>query len=118
MFSQLSLNLMLNERRTWTPLNTQESISPASKPASHFMSPGYFFENMRFSLSEKEIKYGYRGIITILCFYHFFRDFDWSVGKIILFLHLNKNPCAGIFDICLDFTLVDCVDNNELYIKL
>ena len=30
----------------------------------------------------------------------------------------TPNPCAGIFDICLDFTVVDCVDSNELYIKL
>ena len=83
------------------------------------MSPGYFFENMRFSLSEKEIKYGYMGIISILCFFIiFFGDFDRYVGKIILFLHFDKTPCAGIFNICLDFTLVDCVDNIELYIKL
>ena len=50
-------------------------------------------------------------------FLSFFADFDWSVGKIKLFLHFDKTPCAGIFDICLDFTVVDCVDNNELYIN-
>ena len=48
----------------------------------------------------------------------FFGDFDWSVGKIKLFLHFDKNPCVGIFDNCLDFTVLDCVDNNELYRKL
>ena len=57
-------------------------------------------------------------LLQFYVFIIFFEDFDWSVGKIILFLHFNKNPCAGIFDICLDFTLVDCVDNDELYIKL
>ena len=50
-------------------------------------------------------------------FLSFFADFDWSVGKIKLFLHFDKTPCAGIFDICLDFTVIDCVDNNELYIN-
>ena len=50
------------------------------------------------------------------CFY--FGDFDWSVGKIKLFLHFDKNPDVGIFDNCLDFTVLDFVDNNELYRKL
>ena len=57
-------------------------------------------------------------IIPTQCFYRFFGDFDWSVGKIKLFLHFDKNPCVGIFDNCLDFTVLDCVDNNELYRKL
>ena len=46
----------------------------------------------------------------------FFEDFDWSVGNIKLFLHFDKNPCVGIFDNCLDFTVLDFVDNNELYV--
>ena len=49
--------------------------------------------------------------------FFFFLDFDWSVGKIKFFVHFDKNPWAGIFDICLDFTAVDSVDNNELYIE-
>ena len=57
-------------------------------------------------------------IIPTQCFYRFFGDFDWSVGKIKLFLHFDKSPCVGIFDNCLDMTVVDCVNNNELYIKL
>ena len=57
-------------------------------------------------------------IIPTQCFYRFFGDFDWSVGKIKLFLHFDKSPCVGIFDNCLDITVVDCVNNNELYIKL
>ena len=57
-------------------------------------------------------------IIPTQCFYCFFGDFDWSVGNIKLFLHFDKNPCVGIFDNCLDFTVLDCVDNNELYRKL
>ena len=57
-------------------------------------------------------------IIPTQCFYRFFGDFDWSVGKIKLFLHFDKNPCVGIFDNCLDFTVLDCVDINELYRKL
>ena len=57
-------------------------------------------------------------IIPTQCFYCYFGDFDWSVGKIKLILHFDKNPCVGIFDICDDFTVLDCVDNNELYIKL
>ena len=48
----------------------------------------------------------------------FFLDFDWSVSKIKLFLHFDKSPCVGIFDNCLDIKVVDCVGNNELYIKL
>ena len=49
----------------------------------------------------------------------FFGDFDWSVGKIKLFLHFDKSPCVEIFDNCLDITVVDCVsNNNELFIKL
>ena len=47
-----------------------------------------------------------------------FGDFDWSFSKIKLFLHFDKSPCVGIFDNCLDITVVDCVGNNELYIKL
>ena len=46
----------------------------------------------------------HRTIIPTQCFYHFFGDFDWSIGKIKLFLHFNNNPCVWIFDICLDFT--------------
>ena len=57
-------------------------------------------------------------IIPTHCFYRFFGDFDWSNGKIKSFLHFDKNPCVGIFDNCLDFTALDCVDNNELYRKL
>ena len=57
-------------------------------------------------------------IIPTQCFYRFFGDFDWSVGKIKLFLHFDKNPCVGIFDNCLDFTVLDCVDTNKLYRKL
>ena len=57
----------------------------------------------------------HESIIPTQCFYRFFGDFDWSVGKIKLFLHFDKNPCVGIFDNCLDFTVLDCVDNNELY---
>ena len=57
----------------------------------------------------------YMGIIPTHCFYCFFGDFDWSVGKIKSFLHFDKNPCVGIFDNCLDFTVLDCADNNELY---
>ena len=57
-------------------------------------------------------------IIPTQCFYRFFGDFDWSVGKIKLFLHFDKSPCVGIYDNCLDITVVDCVNNNELYIKL
>ena len=60
----------------------------------------------------------YHPIIPTQCFYRFFGDFDWSVGKIKLFLHFDKNPCVGIFDNCLDTTVLDCVDNNELYRKL
>ena len=60
----------------------------------------------------------YVAIIPTQCFYRFFGDFDWSVCKIKLFLHFDKNPCVGIFDNCLDFTVLDCVDNNELYRKL
>ena len=41
-----------------------------------------------------------------------------SVNKIKLFLHFDRSPCVGIFDNCLDITVVDCVGNNELYIKL
>ena len=37
-------------------------------------------------------------IIPTQCFYRFFGDFDWSVGKIKLFLHFDKSPCVGIFD--------------------
>ena len=33
-------------------------------------------------------------IIPTQCFYRFFGDFDWSVGKIRWFLHFNKNPCV------------------------
>ena len=58
-----------------------------------------------------------RAIIPIQCFYRFFGDFDWSVGKTKLFLHFDKSPCVGIFDNCLDITVVDCVNNNELYIN-
>ena len=57
----------------------------------------------------------YMGIIPTQCFYRFFGDFDWSVGKIKLFLHFDKSPCVGIFDNCLDIKVVDCVNNNELY---
>ena len=57
-------------------------------------------------------------IIPTQCFYRFFGDFDWSVSKIKLFLHFDKSPCVGIFDNCFDITVVDCVGNNELYIKL
>ena len=59
-------------------------------------------------------------IIPTQCFYRFFGDFDWSVGKIKikLLLHFDKNPCVGIFDNWLDFTVLDCVVNNELYRKL
>ena len=57
-------------------------------------------------------------IIPTQCFYRFFGDVDWSVGKIKLFLHFDKTSCVGIFDNCLDFTVLDCVDNNELYNKL
>ena len=32
-------------------------------------------------------------IIPTQCFYRFFGEFDWSVGKIKCFLHFNKNPC-------------------------
>ena len=61
----------------------------------------------------------YKEIIPTQCFFRFFGDFDWSVGKIKLFLHFDKSPCVGIFDNCLDITVVDCVStNNELYIKL
>ena len=60
----------------------------------------------------------YTSIIPTQCFYRFFGDFDWSVGKIKLFLHFDKTPCVGIFDNCIDFTVLDCVDNNELYRKL
>ena len=60
----------------------------------------------------------YSYIIPTQCFYRFFGDFDWSLGKIKLFLHFDKNPCVGIFDNCLDFTVLDCIDNNELYRKL
>ena len=57
-------------------------------------------------------------IIPTQCFYRFFGDFDWCVGKIKLFLHFDKSPCVGIFYNCRDITVVDCVNNNELYIKL
>ena len=57
-------------------------------------------------------------IIPTQCFYRFFGDFDWSIRKIKLFLHFDKSPCVGIFDNCLDITVVDCVGNNEMYIKL
>ena len=60
----------------------------------------------------------YISIIPTQCFYCFFGDFDWSVGNIKLFLHFDKNPYVGIFDNCLDFTVLDCVDNNDLYRKL
>ena len=40
------------------------------------------------------------------------------IGPLTKLKHFDKNPCAGIFDMFLDFTVVDCVDNNELYIKL
>ena len=33
-------------------------------------------------------------IIPTQCFYRFFGEFDWSVGKIKCFLHFNKNPCV------------------------
>ena len=33
-------------------------------------------------------------IIPTPCFYHFFGDFDWSLGKIKWFLHFNKNLCV------------------------
>ena len=42
----------------------------------------------------------YFSIIPTQCFYCYFGDFDWSVGKIKLFLHFDKNPCVGIFDTC------------------
>ena len=64
------------------------------------------------------IFYLYTLIIPTQCFYRFFGDFDLSVGKIKLFLHLDKSPCVGLFDNCLGITVVDCVNNNELYIKL
>ena len=64
------------------------------------------------------IFYLYTLIIPTQCFYRFFGDFDWSVGKIKLFLHFDKSPCVGLFDNCLGITVVDCVNNNELYIKL
>ena len=66
------------------------------------------------ALNRKE----YEEIIPTQCFYRFFGDFDWSVGKIKLFLHFDKSPCVAIFDNCLDISVVDCVNNNELYIKL
>ena len=71
-------------------------------------------KNSAFLLCNKS----YKIIIPTQCFYCFFGDFDWSVGNIKLFLHFDKNPCVGIFDNCLDFTVLDCVDNNELYRKL
>ena len=60
----------------------------------------------------------YALIIPTQCFYRIFGDFDWSVSKIKLILHFDKSPCVGIFDNCLDITVVDRVGNNELYIKL
>ena len=36
----------------------------------------------------------YIQIISTQCCYRFFGDFDWSVGKIKLFLHFDKNPCV------------------------
>ena len=48
----------------------------------------------------------YYVIIPTQCFYCFFGYFDWSVGNIKLFLHFDKNPCVGIFDNCLDFTVL------------
>ena len=42
--------------------------------------------------------------------------FDWSNSKIKSFLHFDKNPCVGIFDNCLDFTVLDCVDNKERHL--
>ena len=50
-------------------------------------------------------------IIPTQCFYRFFGDFDWSVGKMKWFLHFNKNPRMNI---CLDFTVL----TNCTYIKL
>ena len=75
-------------------------------------------ENIRKPYFGKNLTFQYAGIIPTQCFYRFFGDFDWSVGKIKLFLHFDKNPCVGIFDNCLDFTVLDCVDNNEPYRKL
>ena len=69
-------------------------------------------------VQKKYMSFCYFPIIPTQCFYRFFGDFDWSVGKIKLFLHFDKNPCVGIFDNCLDFTVLDGVDNNELCRKL
>ena len=33
-------------------------------------------------------------IIPPQCFYRFFGNFDWSVGKMKWFLHFNKTPCV------------------------
>ena len=40
------------------------------------------------------------------------------LAKLNCFYTSIKNPCVGIFDNCLEFTVLDCVDNNELYLKL
>ena len=40
------------------------------------------------------------------------------LAKLNCFYTSIKNACVGIFDNCLDFTVLDCVDNNELYRKL
>ena len=59
-------------------------------------------------------------IIPTQCFYRFLKIMIGPLAKVncFFFSHFDENPCAGIFGICLDFTVVDCVDNNELYIKL
>ena len=39
----------------------------------------------------------YNTIIPTQCFYRFFGNFDWSVGKMKWFLHFNKNPRMNIW---------------------
>ena len=58
-------------------------------------------------------------IIPTQCFYRFFADFVWSVGKIKWFLHLDKNIYVWILDMLeIQSAIKDSTNNNELYTKL
>ena len=75
----------------WTFINMINTTSERLKARNFFICQYFSF---------------YEQIITTQCFYRFFGDFDWSVGKIKWFLYFNKNPCIWIFVICLDFTVL------------
>ena len=49
-------------------------------------------------------------IIPTQCFYRFSEILIGPLAKLNCFLHFDKSPCVGIFDNCLDITVVDCVN--------